>query len=172
MDAFEQLLRHFKAEREHQERLFDLLTNERSAIVHLDRKLLPKLSEQKELLLKKARAIEAKRSQLIASIAKSAGKEGPLKLAEIITLCALSATRQALQREGSELKQKALQVQALFQENTNLIRQTQGIVATTLSILTSRPETDLPTYGQDGKLEGKANDATLMARFRGLKREA
>lgn len=155
MSEFKSLLLLLQKETRQQEKLLELLTKERAAIVGLQREEIEALSKKKEDVLLGSREIEKERSELITSLFPEKGKEG-VKFDDILNLLEDGLLKRDLSKTGAELKRVVKAVQKLNTHNGQLIRQTMGLVASTISIIRSAPQTGLPTYGPSGKLAAEA----------------
>ena len=91
---------------------------------------------------------------------------------EIIGVCQQSDVRNELSKIGSELKATAEVVRDMNTHNALLIKQSLGLISSTLSIIRSTPGSDLPTYGQGGVLRDQADDPAFAGRSRGVTRQA
>jgi flagellar biosynthesis/type III secretory pathway chaperone len=156
MREFQQLLSFLQTELAYQEKLLALLAKERAAIVTLNQEEIELVASDKEELLKKAAEAEKKRSKLILDIA---GPEQPLKLAEVVTRCPARQLKRDLEKLGEELKKTVSSVRDLSSHNSILIKQSLGLISSTLSIMSASPKAALPTYGSSGTLNGPEDPA-------------
>lgn len=162
MRLFDNLLAELRRESRVQDKLIELLTTEKDSIISVNRPELEKIRKKKESALEAAKSSEVKRNSIISEIADKFSEKKPLKLAEIVELCPEPRIKAALSDCGKHLKDRALTVQKLNTENGDLLKHAQGIVVTTLAILTAQPETDLPTYGQNARLTGNKEDTAFV----------
>ena len=161
MAQFSKLLRLLQKELIQQEKILSVLSKERAAIVKLNKEELDKIGEQKKALLEEAIALERQRSSVYGDVASEVTAEPnkSLKFNELIEFCTEHATKHDLAKVGGELKTIVESVKTLNDGNGTLIKQCMGLIASTVSILTCKPETDLPTYGASGKLNGEQDPA-------------
>lgn len=161
MSQFPKLLRLLQKELSQQEKLLALLSKERAAIVKLNQEEIDRLATEKAKVLEGAMGLEAQRAEVYASVCGSLQNEKtePLKFADVVQQCEDRNTKQELTRVGAELKSLVSSVKQINDGNGDLIKQCMGLIATTVSILTSKPDTDLPTYGSSGKLKGDEDPA-------------
>ena len=169
MSQFRQLLKLLEREFGYQEKLLDLLTKERVAIVKLNQDQLDQLTEKKDELLREAGSVEQKRQAVLVALLPD--EETP-KLSAVVARCPLSEGRHDIERIGRELKELATQVRDLNDQNGLLIRQSLGLIASTVAIMTSAPDTDLPTYSAKGSLSSGSQQDPAFAPRRQLAREA
>ena len=178
MADYRLLLKLLQKELGKQEKLLELLTKERVAIVKLNQEQLNELRTQKERIFSEAREVEVERSSVIAELSLSwnnnagrADKKTPIKFSEIIEHCPDNQTKRELKKVGEDLKAAASNTQELNEHNSQLIKQTLGIIATTISIMRSTPATGLPSYGSTGQLTGE-DDKNFIRRSGAVSREA
>lgn len=169
MSQFKQLLKLLQHEFSYQEKLLDLLTKERVAIVKLNQDQLDQLTEKKDELLAEAGSVEKRRREVLEALLP---EDTEPKLATVVAKCPPSEGRKDLERIGKELKELATQVRDLNDQNGLLIRQSLGLIASTVSIMTSSPESDLPTYSAKGSLSSGGQQDPAFAPRRQLTREA
>lgn len=122
--------------------LLSILEEEKAGIVRVDTEAVQKSGQKKEELLLKAKTLEERRSGLMDG-----------KLSELIEKC----TDDNVAAELSQIRDQLLQVGTKVQEQNNyngkLIKESLGLVSTTLAIFRSTPPDDLPTYGRSGKVK-------------------
>lgn len=157
MDDFRSLLQLLELELDNQTRLLQLLAEEQVAIVTVNQEQIEAINEKKEALLDDARALEQRRSEVIGRIVPL-GKQ-KAKLAEILESCSSPSTKDRLEHVGSELKKTVHSVRDLNELNGDLIRQSLGIISSTLSIICFSPSADLPTYSKSGALHSREENA-------------
>ena len=199
MSEFKRLLLVLEKELSHHESLLELLNRERAAIVTLNPEQLEKLNTEKEKVLGAAKECESRRRELIESIvtanpelvstghrpasppppANGARKELNSKpvpaepvFSEIVGACRQPEVRSELAKIGSELKATAEVVRDMNTHNALLIKQSLGLISSTLSIIRSTPGSELPTYGQGGVLRDAVDDPAFAGRSRGVTRQA
>ncbi|GEM_PF-6128809 len=160
MDVFEKLANVLERELSEQERLLELLVQERAAIVKVQSDKINEINLKKEDLLVDAKQLEVTRSSLLVNIAANGKKP---KLSEVISQCESVKMREKLSRIGMELRSLASTVQQLNSQNSELVRHSLGIVSSALAIFeSSAVESDLPSYGKSGEL----TDARASGRTR------
>ncbi len=166
MSQFPKLLRLLQKELSQQEKLLSLLTKERAAIVKLNQEEIDRLAGEKAKVLEGAMDLEEQRAEVYAAVCESlkADSAEPMKFSDVVAQCEDRTTKQDLTRVGSELKTLVSSVKKINEGNGDLIKQCMGLIATTVSILTSKPDTDLPTYGSSGKLKGEQDPAFASRR--------
>jgi flagellar biosynthesis/type III secretory pathway chaperone len=192
MSEFKRLLSVLEKELAYHEKLLEVLNSERAAIVTLNPEQIEKLNAQKEEILIEARQCENRRRELIreiggvsstthtpsaAEIAAARAQKAPAKPAEpvfseIIRNCTQSEIRRELTKVGADLRATAETVREMNNHNAQLIKQSLGLISSTLSIIRSTPGSELPTYGQRGELRDSVEDPAFSGRSRGLAREA
>ncbi len=172
MFDFRKLIKLLEKELNYQEKLLELLTHERVAIVKLNQDQLDQIQEAKQSILSEVADIESRRKEIFNQIAEQAKREEPLKFADVVELCPAGEGRGPLQHVGQNLKKVAENVHELNQENGILIKQSLGLIATTIAIMRSAPEADLPTYTPSGTMNTKTEDPGFVSQKRSLSREA
>ena len=150
MDDFSSILQLLERELDNQNRLLQLLTEEQVAIVTVNQERIEAINAKKESLLEDARALEQSRTEILSRIYQ--GDKKALKLAKVIENCDSAPTRSRLEQVGKDLKLTVHSVRELNQLNGDLIRQSLGIISSTLSIICSSPSADLPTYSKSGSI--------------------
>ena len=168
MKEFRALLALLQRELMLQEKLLELVVKERAAIVKLNRDEIEKYVEQKERVLAEMRSLEEKRSVLIASMESGspAQGDGAVKLSSLLESCDSPQLREQLTSTGENLKKTATTAHQLNADNSMLIRQSLGIISSTLAILHSAANDVLPTYSGAGKIENDGGRAPTTGRIR------
>lgn len=169
MSRFKTLISLFKREVSFQEQLLQLLTKERVAIVKLNQEELDKLTSQKERLLEEGQALEERRSELVKQILPGID-EATLSVQQLINACPPQEGRRDLTEVTNDLRRLATSVREMNTENSSLIKQSLGLIATTIAIMRSAPATDLPRYTSAGTTTG--SDGLSLPSRRALSREA
>ena len=164
MFDFRKLLKLLEKELDCQEKLLELLTKERVAIVKLNQEQLDALCSAKEAVISEAADLEQRRRAVFTSLAEQANREEPLKLSEVVEMCPPSEGRGLLKHVGDNLKKLATNVHELNQQNGMLIKQSLGLIASTVAIMRATPDADLPTYTQQGSLTTKSEDPAFSAK--------
>ena len=147
------LLDNLTSELKTQTNLLKLLSSERNEIVHLRATELDKVREQKEELLSKLSKNKDKRSEILEPIEKTLDPKKPFLLSSLFE-SAPKDIKSSYEKISTELKAIAISVQKMNKENAGLLRQTLGLVSSTISIITARPTIDNTNYKKDGKVEG------------------
>ncbi len=156
MSDFIQLLQLLEKELKQQEKLLTLLSEERAAIVKLNREKIESLNDKKGRLLQEGVELETKRKGVIEELVGTRSKKDPFKLSEIVEHCSSKDIREKLERVGAELRKTALAVQEMNNRNAELIHQSLGVINATISIILSAPQDALPTYSEKGALSSEA----------------
>lgn len=164
MDEFKKLLHFLELELENQKKLLKVLAEEQVAIVKVNQQEIEAVNDKKAALLADARELEAKRSHVISSLVPTQNPRKRIKLADIAAECPAEPVKERLSAVGSELKSIALSVQEMNKLNADLVKQSLGLITTTLTIMTSGAVSDLPTYGRKGALTPAAE--TTLGRSR------
>ena len=172
MFDFRKLIKLLEKELNYQEKLLELLTRERVAIVKLNQDQLDEIQEVKQGILNEVVDIEQRRQEIFTKLAEQSQREEPLKFSEVVELCPPGEGRGPLQHVGQNLKKVAESVRELNAENGVLIKQSLGLIATTLAIMRAAPEADLPTYTPSGTLSEKAEEPGFVSQKRQLSKEA
>lgn len=173
MQEVYKLVRILEKELDYQEKLLSLLTKENKAIVKLNREEIEQLNAQKSAVIDSAKELELERATLLEAISEHIKKklEAPLKLQDIISSCKDTKLRAELATVGTDLKKTAEATQRLNVQNAALIRQSLGLVLSTISIMRSTPDQELPSYGADGG-ESKPQERRVPAAASPFTREA
>jgi flagellar biosynthesis/type III secretory pathway chaperone len=176
MSHYRKLLRILQKELSYQDKILRLLSTERAAIVKLDQERILDIGNQKKKLIGEAVALERERASVLEKIdlpsANGAETEAKKPFLEVLATCDEKAISAELQKTGEELKLSAESVKTLNEQNGDLIKQSLGIIASTISIMRSSPASDLPTYGRRGKLSSEETDPAFASRTRGYTRSA
>lgn len=180
MSEFKRLLVVLEKELSHHEKLLELLNRERAAIVTLNPEQIENLNSQKEEILVAAKECEERRRELLRSLsgakqtedADSKTKPAEPRFLDVVGGCREPEVRKELAKVGSDLKQTAEVVRDMNNHNAQLIKQSLGLISSTLSIIRSTPGSELPTYGQRGQLRDNGDDPAFSGRSRGVTREA
>ncbi len=171
MYEFQTLLTMLRRELDNQEALLEVLVRERAAIVKLNQEEIEKISGEKQALLNTAHDTQTKCIELMRQLA--AVKDAtPAKMTEIVGKCPVASLRKQLTLTCTELKKTTETVKDLHSNNSLLIRQALGLIASTVSILASGPEENVPVYGGRGRMNQAGNRVSSAARARSLSQEA
>lgn len=169
MSRFRALIGIFKRELSFQEQLLQLLTKERVAIVKLNQEELDLLTAQKERLLEEGRSLEQKRSEIVKQILPEI-ESATVSVQQLIAACSPQDGKRDLTEVCDDLRRVATSVRDMNTENSSLIRQSLGLIATTIAIMKSAPASDLPRYNSSGTTSG--DDGLRFSSRRNLSREA
>jgi hypothetical protein len=145
------ILSNLTAELDIQKNILKLLTLERTEIVKLRATELDKLRAEKEVLLLKISNNKDQRDKILSSIDRSPieGKAWTLKS---LFIEAPQDLLKEYQKVSSELKSTLISIQKMNKDNAGLLRQSLGLVSSTISILTAKPTIDNTNYQKDGKV--------------------
>ena len=150
MSQFEKLQKVLLKELKQQEKLLELLTRERAAIAKMNREDVEALTTEKGSILTAAHGLGKDRDVIVAGIGNDVGIENAATFKELIAHCNDSSLKKSLLSVAEELKRTATTVQELNDHNATLIKQTLGIVVSTISIFRSAAGSELPSYGRSG----------------------
>jgi flagellar biosynthesis/type III secretory pathway chaperone len=166
MSEFLKLLSILERETSQQEKLLKLLSVERAAIVKLNQQDIEAINLSKERLLEESRLLESKRKGVIdAIIGVQDKRKEPVKFADILSKCTSIELVGKLKTSGEELKKLAISVQEMNNHNAELIKQSLGVISSTISLMKSLPSADLPTYAQTGVIvEKDSKNSTTTSR--------
>lgn len=156
---FNRLMRLLEQELIHQEKLLDLLGRERAAIVHLRRDQIESLRQRKEEVLSEAKSVGDKRNEVIRSLLGTKQPNDPLKFSSVLERCPTQDLRRKLNNIGDQLKSVASTVRDMNSQNGEMIRQSLGLLASTIAIFRAAPGADLPTYNESGSLNAPEDPA-------------
>ncbi len=166
MNNFSRLLHLLTQELSAQEKLLELLSKERAAIVGLDQAAIEGFGKDKGALLEEAAKREAARSEVISSLTELCEDKDDLKLSDILEHCPSADLKKQLESIGTELKQTAATVRHMNVHNADLVRYSLGFISSTLAIMHSAPTSEPTTYGQSGKTSDKKKKAASSGRLR------
>ena len=174
MSDFRKLLYLLRKELAYQEKLLSILVKERVAITTLKREDVEKIRLEKEKVIEAARSVEEERSSLMHALSKKEEDEGKkaITLGELLVSCAEPEMRKDLVLVREELRDTVQAVINMNDHNKNLLKQSLGIIASTLAIIRSAPGTDLPTYSPSGSLKSDNDDPAFARRSQFFAREA
>lgn len=162
---FYTLLRLLQKELNYQEKILALLARERAAIVKLDQPELEEVRVAKEKLLDDASQVTGKREQLMRALAEElTGNERDTLLSQLLEKCSDDQVKRDLGKTGESLKKAAGSVKEMNDQNGELIKQSLGLVSTTIAIIQSAPGTDLPTYSREKRLSSDTDDMGFLRR--------
>ncbi|MCB0345852.1 MAG: flagellar protein FlgN [Bdellovibrionales bacterium] len=166
MNNFSRLLHLLTQELNAQEKLLEVLSKERAAIVGLDQSAIEGFSRDKNALLEDASKREAARAEIVSDLAELCGNEEGLKLSDILEQCPSADMRKQLESIGKELKLTAETVREMNVHNADLVRYSLGFISSTLAIMHSPPEEQSKTYGQTGKTSETKKKSASSGRLR------
>ena len=162
MSNFRSLIEVLKKETTKQQTILELLAEERRAIVDLKQEELEALASKKDKIYNEATELQNKRNSLIneccSDVEKDRGER--IKFADVIDSCPDRASKSALKSIGEELKELANSVKQMNSDNADLIKHSLGFISTTLTLMTSAPEIEVPTYGQSGSMKQNNNQSS------------
>ena len=150
------------------------MSKERNAIVKLDRELIERINREKESVIRSAMVTESERGELITRLCDNFSidpKEG-LKLKDLIEFCPEKELSDELGEVIDGLKEVAHNVKRFNDHNTYLVKESLGLIVSTLSIMRSDPGDELPTYGYGGKLNSGYKDMAFAKRIQRFTHEA
>ena len=150
MVDYNRLILTLKKELECQHRLFDVMSRERDALVSFDADAVSELAEEKKGILEYGKALQEKRISALGS--NSIEEPQKIKLDEVINSCSSPQLKHELKNIHQELKKVVNEVKHLHEHNGQLFKMSLGFISSTLSIISSKPEAELPTYGLNAKL--------------------
>lgn len=171
MFDFRKLLKVLEREFSYQEKLLEVLVRERAAIVKLNQDELDSLREAKERLLGEMTDLETQRTKIFDGLSLELPEGEQPKLSHVLEICPPSEGRGQIQHVGENLKRLATNVRDMNNENAALIRQSLGLIASTIAIMSQSPSTDLPTYTRRGAMTGSTEDALFLAPRKQIARE-
>ncbi len=167
MKSFKSLLQVLNKEAKLQEKLLAMLAEERTQIVHLQREALEDLSERKETVLLDLQSLSNERSFLFKNIKAEFNLDfkSP-KLSEILEFCEDQALKSSLSQRGESLKELVVNVNLLNKENGVLLKQSLGLISSTISIMTARPQANNTSYGRNAKVSSEdESEMTIISSF-------
>lgn len=170
MKDFHKFLHVLEEELSYQEALLELLSHERAAIVQLNNDEIENVRNMKEQLLDKARSAGDIRNAFVSSL--TAQSTDQPKLSDVTAQCADRTLRERIDSIGNDLRATARRVQELSQHNAQLIKQTLGLIASTLTIFRGCPEADLPVYTRAGSLKREDSDPAFARQQKLFTRQA
>jgi flagellar biosynthesis/type III secretory pathway chaperone len=162
MFDFRKLQKVLERELSYQEKLLELLVHERAAIVRMNQDELDRLRADKEQLLWEMKELEERRRSIFTDLQTERASETPLKFADVLAICPPAEGKGQLQHVGDNLRKMAVNVKEMNEQNGVLIRQSLGLIASTIAIMTQIPEADLPTYSKKGAIKGPAADTSTI----------
>ena len=172
MEPFRKLVRTLQKEHANQEKLLEVLAKERAAIVELNQEELDKIGSEKSRLVEDGAQLEGVRRELLERLAGCPVTDERFDFQEVVASCPEQSLKADLSNAGQELKAIAISAKELSAQNAELIKDTLGLIATTISLFHSAPETELPTYGQSGKLSTDSDEPSTSQKGKSLEREA
>ena len=164
----QQMLEILQQELDQQEKILELLAQERAAIAKVNQEMLSQLGVEKSKLIDKAQSLEQSRVALLQG-----HFDGAVPRFEVLLEhCNSEKQRDNLENLGHKLKGIANTVKDFNAQNGQLIRDSLGIIASTIAIMRSSTGSELPTYGNAGKLTSEAPDPAFSSgKGRGFSRE-
>ena len=150
MVDYNRLILILKKELECQRKLLDVMSRERDALVSFDADIVSEIAEEKKGILEYGKALQEKRLSALGP--NSAEEPRKVKLDDVISGCASPQLKHELKTIHQELKKIVDEVKHLHDHNGQLFKMSLGFISSTLSIISSKPEAELPTYGLNAKL--------------------
>jgi flagellar biosynthesis/type III secretory pathway chaperone len=167
MREFRHLLQVLNKESKLQDKLLLILAEERSKIVHLQREELEKLSEKKEELLYDLSILKKERHALLSHLS-TAFKVDPaqIKISTITNFCDDKNLSAAINDVASKLREIVVKVNELNASNGILLKQSLGLLSSTISIMTARPQANNTSYGRNAKVAAEdEKELTIVSSF-------
>jgi flagellar biosynthesis/type III secretory pathway chaperone len=153
MREFRHLLQILNKEAKLQEKLLVVLADERSKIVHLKREELEKLSEKKEELLFDLTGLKKERHTILITLAGVFKLDSSkIKLSEITKFCDELPLKAAINDIAASLRDLVVRANELNAANGLLLKQSLGLLSSTISIMTAKPQANNPSYGRNAKV--------------------
>lgn len=156
--VLKKIIQNLKSELQLQNGLLELLTHERSEIVHLKSEELNKIREKKEGVLTKISINKSAREELMAPLPKPENPKDKLTLSKVFS-SAPQEIKSTYDSIYGELKKTLEAVQKLNTENSGLLKQSLGLVTSTISILSARPSVENNNYQKDGSQQNKESES-------------
>lgn len=162
MDAsvVKKLLQNLQTELQLQTKLLELLTQERSEIVLLKTEELDKIRSKKEDLLLKISQNNETRDTLLIPLKAATPKGEKLKLSRVFETAHVDI-QSTYKHIRTDLRKVVEAVQKLNSENGSLLKQSLGLVSSTISILTAKPTAQNNNYSRDGKMQEQNQDMPI-----------
>ena len=170
MVDYNRLIIILQKELECQKKLLEVISRERAALVAFDAEMVQSLAEEKEGILEYGKSLQEKRE--LALGINSPEERSNLKLEDIINQCSSPQLKNELKHLRQDLKQTTKAVKDLNEHNAQLFKQSLGLISSTLAIFRSKPDTELPTYGVNAKLNATTHDPAFGPRSKTIVREA
>ncbi len=155
-----------------QEKLLGLLAQEKVALVKLNQNDLDKITEAKGKVLEEMNDLEERRIQIFQTISESLKLDREVKFQDLIDNCPPTESKGKLQHLCDTLKVMSIRVKEVNSNNSELIKSSLGLVASTISIIRSTPEVDLPTYTKGGNLSSGDTEDPAFAKKNNIIGEA
>jgi flagellar biosynthesis/type III secretory pathway chaperone len=160
--GFEKLLANLVKEIRLQEKLLELLTEERNSMVTLKTERIHEIRKKKEVLLSEVHIHAGQRTEILSGLgfAIQPKKRSTFRLSDCINTCSDSSLKKQLEDVSSELAACAAAVKKLNLENGDIIRTSLGVVSNTISIINARPTIEDKNYNRDGKVHSHGTKRT------------
>lgn len=155
------LIDNLKFELKLQSELLELLTLERSEIVHLKSEELDKLRVKKEVLVGKLDENKETRKDLITPITPNPDPKNPLTLTQIFET-APESLKTTFSTLAEDLRKTLATVNKLHTENSGLLKQSLSLVSSTISILSARSLVNNTNYQKDGKTTDEKDSSSSL----------
>jgi len=164
MNQFNSLLSIINDEIQGQKDLLKLLTTEKRLVIEMKNDKVEELQKVKNVLLEKLVGFSTAREGIVRSVLQIENAKKPAKTSDAVLKCTDLKLRKLLQTAITSLKTISLQVKEQNTYNSKLIGQALGVLSSSLAIIRSTPGTELPTYGQKGKLKTTSADPAFQKR--------
>lgn len=167
MREFRHLLQVLNKEAKLQDKLLVILADERTKIVHLKREELEKLSEKKESILFDLSVLKKERHNLLLTLTELFNLDKTkLKLSEVSKFCEDSHLRAAIDAAAANLRNIVTNVNELNTANGVLLKQSLGLLSSTISIMTAKPQANNTSYGRNAKVTAEDDaEMTIVSSF-------
>lgn len=156
-------------------RLLTVLADERNAIVSFDKGKVDEVAALKAEILAESQTLREKLLETIEADKNSPSADAKAEtksLRQAIEYCNSAKIKTVLAQKQTELKDLIVSAQAKSKHNFELIRQSLGFIASTLAIMRSAPEVELPVYGVNAKLSSESQDPAFAPHNKTLVRSA
>jgi flagellar biosynthesis/type III secretory pathway chaperone len=157
-ENFKELSKLLELQFTEQQKLVVLLREEKEALLKLNQEKLDELQNKKTTILETLSSLREKQQALL-ELAKF-----PKKLPEIIASCSDPILKKSLVTIHKKLLPIVEEVQNLHKMNDSLVKQANGIISSTISIIRGAVGTELSSYGKDGTSNTTGDPAFIPTR--------
>jgi len=164
MHRFNSLLNVLNDELQGLKDLQKLLVVEKAAITAVKQDKVDELQKSKSILLSRIQEYATQREGLVRSILQIEDAKKPAKASDVLLKCTNSKLKKQLQGVINTLRTVSAEVNEQNTYNSKLISHALGILSSSLAIVRSTPGTELPTYGDQGKLTSNVADPAFQKR--------